>query len=174
MTPGSSPLMPRARTRGLVIERLVDETLVCDRQRHRAHCLNPAATLVWACCDGRTTVAATAARLARELTVAPHETVVWTALGQLGRARLLAEEPAAAAIPSRRELIRVLGLGAATAVLLPVVESIVSPTAAQAASCFTAAQCGSLAPGQCTGQPICGSTTDCCIQRGQRCSAKKC
>ena len=166
--------MPHARTRGLVIERLADETLVYDRQRHRAHCLNPAATLVWECCDGRTTVVATATRLARELTVTPHETIVWTALEQLGRARLLVERPAAAAVPSRRELIRLLGLGAATAMLLPVVESIVSPTAAQAASCFTATQCGTLSPGQCTGQPICGSTTDCCLQRGQRCSAKKC
>lgn len=169
-----SPAMPRARTRGLVIERLADETLVYDRQRHRAHCLNPAAALVWACCDGRTTVAATAARLERALTLAPHEPLVWAALDQLARARLLAEPPAAVAVPSRRELIRLLGLGAATAVLLPVVESIVSPTAAQAASCFTATQCGTLSPGQCTGQPICGSTTDCCLQRGQRCSAKKC
>jgi hypothetical protein len=166
--------MPRARTRSLVVERLAEETLVYDRRRHRAHCLNPAATLVWECCDGRTTVAATAARLERDLRVAPHEALVWTALDQLARARLLAERPPAVAVPSRRELVRLLGLGAAAAVLLPVVESVVSPTAAQAASCFTAAQCGTLASGQCTGQPICGSTTDCCLPRGQRCSAKKC
>ena len=46
------------------VERLAGETLVYDLRRHRAHCLNPAATLVWRCCDGRTTVASAAARLA--------------------------------------------------------------------------------------------------------------
>ncbi|HEU5194404.1 MAG TPA: hypothetical protein VFW70_06655 [Methylomirabilota bacterium] len=56
----------------------------------------------------------------------------------------------------------------------PAVESIVSPTAAQAASCLASAECGVLLPGQCTGRPICGSTTDCCLQRRQRCAARKC
>ena len=170
-------VMPHARAKGLVIERLADETLVYDLRRHRAHCLNGAATLVWEGCDGRTTLAAAAARLERELHITGGEALVLSGLRQLARARLLAESPAIETIEgltSRRELLRALGLGATASALLPVVESIVSPTAAQAASCLTSAECGVLLPGQCTGQPICGSTTDCCLQRGQRCSAKKC
>ena len=166
--------MPRARADGLVIERLAEETLVYDLGRHRAHCLNPAAALVWACCDGRTTRAAAAARLERELGVSAGEALLRSGLDQLARARLLAERPAPEAGPSRRALLRALGLGAAAAALLPAVESIVAPTAAQAASCFTGAECSALVPGQCTGQPICGSTTDCCVLRGQRCTAKRC
>jgi coenzyme PQQ synthesis protein D (PqqD) len=167
-------VMPRARTGDLVIERLAEETLVYDLRRHRAHCLNPAASLVWQCCDGRTTVAAVARRLARELPLPVDEALVWTGLEQLARARLLGDRPAAVAVGSRRELVRALGLGAAAAVLLPVVESIVSPTAAQAASCLTSAECGALVPPQCTGQPICGSTTNCCMSRNQRCTTRPC
>ena len=169
--------MPRARARGLVIERLADETLVYDLRRHRAHSLNGAATLVWEGCDGRTTLAAAAARLERELHVTGGEALVLSGLRQLARAHLLAESPAMEPIEgvtSRRELLRALGLGAAASALLPAVETIVSPTVAQAASCFTAAECNALQPPQCTGQPICGSTTDCCVQRGRRCQDKKC
>jgi hypothetical protein len=165
--------MPRARERALVIERLADETLVYDLERHRAHCLNRTATLVWDGCDGRTSPAVTAARLERELQVPGGEALVVSALQQLARARLLLDTPAAAA-PSRRELLRGLGLGAAAAMLLPAVESIVAPTAAQAASCVTSAECGALQPPQCNGQPVCGAAKNCCVARGKRCSEKKC
>jgi hypothetical protein len=168
------PRMPRARASGLVIERLADETLVYDLGRHRAHCLNAAAALVWDGCDGRTTVAAMAARLERELGLVGGEALVRSGLHQLARARLLDGRPAIGTGTSRRALLRALGLGTAAAALLPVVESIVAPTAAQAASCLTSAECGALLPGQCTGQPICGSTSDCCVLRGQRCTQKKC
>ena len=166
--------MPRARAKGLVIERLAGETLVYDLRRHRAHCLNAAATLVWDACDGRTPVAAAAVRLGQELCLEGGDALVLSGLRQLARAHLLADPTPLGGVTSRRELLRALGLGAAAAALLPAVESIVSPAVAQAASCLTSAECGALLPGQCTGQPICGSTTDCCIQRGQRCSVKKC
>jgi hypothetical protein len=167
-------VMPRARTRGLVIERLAGETLVYDLRRHRAHCLNGTASLVWRRCDGRTTVAAAAARLERELQVSPAEGLVWSGLRQLARARLLAGPSAPIAGLSRRELVRTLGLGAAAAALLPIIESIVSPTAAEAASCVTLVECLAMTLTQCTGQPICGSTTDCCVRRGQFCRSRGC
>ena len=166
--------MPRARVEGLVIERLAGETLVYDLRRHRAHCLNAAATLIWDACDGRTPMTAPAQRLEQELRIEGGERLVLSGLQQLARARLLDGSPAAAGGTSRRQLLRALGLGAVAATLLPAVESIVSPTVAQAASCLTVAECGALVPGQCTGQPICGSTTDCCVLRGQRCTAKRC
>ena len=51
----TSALLPRARQEELVVEELPDETLVYDLKRHKAHCLNRAAALVWQHCDGRTT-----------------------------------------------------------------------------------------------------------------------
>ena len=83
-------MKPRARTEGLVVRELPDELLVYDLERHRAHCLNPTAALVFKHCDGRRSVAQIARILRRELDVdAPaDESLVWlslyaTALGVL-------------------------------------------------------------------------------------------
>lgn len=126
---------PRARSEGLLVRELDGEVLVYDLERHRAVCLNPAAAFVWRRCDGRTDVASLGRALAGELgAAAAPEEVVWLALEQLGRDRLLGEivrRPAAARV-TRRELIRRLGLAAAAT--LPLVTSVVAPTPAQAAS----------------------------------------
>ncbi|MBV9278705.1 MAG: hypothetical protein JOZ41_01360, partial [Chloroflexi bacterium] len=45
-------LAPRARKNGLIVRELEDEVLVYDLERHRAHCLNRAAGLVWKHADG--------------------------------------------------------------------------------------------------------------------------
>ena len=126
----------------MIVQELADETLVYDLESHRAHCLNRAAGLVWRCCDGRTSPAAIAAHVGIELQLPPDEEVVWLAVRQLGRAGLLRawplESPAAARGGrrcSRREVGRRLSRAGALALLLPVVESIVAPTPALAASC---------------------------------------
>ena len=137
-------VMPRGRSDDLAIEELLDETLVYDLQRHRAHSLNRTATLVWRCCDGRTTVAAMAARLAEELGIQASEDLVLVALERLQRAHLLAEPapmPPEGAAYSRRDALRTLGLTA----VLPVIASILAPRAAHAQSCATS----------CAGQPDC-------------------
>jgi hypothetical protein len=142
---------PRARSEGLVVRELDGEVLVYDLERHRAVCLNRAAALVWRRCDGRTDVAGLARALGEELGEPAVEEVVWLALEQLGRDRLLGEamrRPARAARVTRRELIRRLGLAAAAT--LPLVTSVVVPTPAQAAS--------PLGPGQpCTSSVECAS-----------------
>src|ERR1700686_4969121 len=83
------PLMPTARTEGLVIEEFADEVLVYDLRRHKAHCLNSTAALVWRRCDGRTTVAEVAGTLQEELSLLAGEAVVSMALDRLARAQLL-------------------------------------------------------------------------------------
>jgi hypothetical protein len=126
-------MKPRARTQGLVVTELPDELLVYDLERHRAHCLNPTAALVFKHCDGRRSVAQIARILRRELDVdAPaDESLVWLSLDRLERARLLEEREAAPAAPSRRELVRRVALVAAT---LPVIATILAPTPAEAAA----------------------------------------
>jgi hypothetical protein len=126
---------PKARSEQLVIKELGDETLVYDEHSHEAHCLNRTAALVWRHCDGRTSAAKMAGLLSKEAGAPVSEQVVWLALGQLERSRLLEEPPARPARAeqvSRRELMRRLGVAAAFA--LPLVTSIVAPTPAEAQS----------------------------------------
>ena len=170
-------MKPRARTQGLVVTELPDELLVYDLERHRAHCLNSTAALVFKHCDGRRSVAQIARILRRELDVdAPaDESLVWLSLDRLERARLLEEREAAPAAPSRRELVRRLALVAAT---LPVVATILAPTPAEAlvSGCIPQTSCTGLGapvnpcystfidqcgPCTCTGANECGGGGGC-------------
>ena len=170
-------LMPLARQDELVVEELPDETLVYDLKRHKANCLNRTAGLVWRRCDGQTTVAEMAALLEREVGIPADEAVVWMALDRLGKARLLREQitlPADRSEYSRRAVIGTLGRVAGMSLLLPVVESIVAPTAAAAQSCVTVGQCeGQMVPPQCFGQPICNQQNQCCKPEGSPPNCKK-
>ncbi len=139
---GPSLWIPGARKDGLVIEELADETLVYDLERNRAHCLNRTAAKVWRLCDGKTTVTEMVARLRRHGDLPVNEDVVWVALDRLSRAHLLRDRlarPVKARRRSRRDVLR--SLGAAGAVLVPLVTSIIAPRAAQAATICTVAQC---------------------------------
>ena len=124
---------PQARASGLVVRKLADEVLVYDLERHRSHCLNPTAALVWDMCDGQTTLGEMARRLGERLNAAVDEQLVGLALAQLERRRLLCggRAPRARAV-SRRALVRRAGIAA---VLLPLVTSIAVPTALAAVSC---------------------------------------
>jgi len=144
--------LPQARKDELLVHELGDETLVYDLERHRAHSLNSSAALVWRHCDGRTTTTEMAALLERELSLPADEQVVLFALKRLQRARLLGANlppPAEATNPSRRELMRRLGMAGGMVVLIPLVQTIVAPQAAEAASC--------VGPGG-----VCSSQGDCC------------
>lgn len=142
---------PKARRDKLVIQELADEVLVYDMERDKAHCLNQTAAMVWRHCDGQTSVATIASRMATELKAPVDERMVWFALDQLGRDSLLEKTlapPASMSGMTRREMVRVLGLAAVVAV--PVITSIVAPTTAQAVSCLA------------NGQPCPGGPTTCC------------
>ena len=138
---------PHARSEGLVVRELPGEVLVYDLERHKAICLNRTAAVVWKHCDGRTDASGIARRAGKELGQTVADEVVWLALDQLWRDNLLRERaarPQALAGISRRELMRRAGIAAAVA--LPLVASIVAPTAAQASSCLpTGAACSNSA-----------------------------
>jgi hypothetical protein len=124
------------RKQGLVVDDLPDEVLVYDLERDQAHCLNRTAALVWRCCDGNTAAPEIARRLKVELDAPFNEELVWLALEQLEKQHLLDHSisiPSQFTRLSRRQMIRNLGLAAAIAV--PLVTSIVAPTAVQAATC---------------------------------------
>jgi hypothetical protein len=140
-------LIPEARSEGLVVQELSGEVLVYDRERHKAHCLNQTAALVWKHCDGRSSVAEMARAISGEVNSPVDEDLVWLGVEQLSKTNLLHER---ALIPernsglTRREVMRRIGLAAAVA--LPVVTSIVAPTAAHAANCIPSGQ--PCSPGQ--------------------------
>jgi hypothetical protein len=132
--PRGSFLLPLRREDGLVVRDLPDETLIYDRTRNKAHCLNRAAALVWQHCDGRMSVAKMAELMQVELSIAADEPFVWLALDRLQRAGLLERPPAVAGTVrySRRDLARKLGIAA---LAVPLVLTVMAPTAAAAASC---------------------------------------
>jgi hypothetical protein len=157
--------LPHARSKGLVVRELADEMLVYDLERNRAHCLNPAAALIWKRCDGQTTVGE-AARLLREGLGEPvDEQIVWYALAQLEKDRLLVDPVSGPLILPRRQLVRILGV---SALAMPVISSLVAPAAAAAASCLpkhtagctSCTQCCSASPSTPPCSPIYGS--GCC------------
>lgn len=147
-------LIPTARKDELVIEEVEGETLVYDLKSHKAHCLNRTAALVWKQCDGKLTAQEVASRLELELQTPVSAEVVWLAVEQLEKRRLL-EEPVihtygSSARMSRREMARRLGI--ATALTLPFIASIKAPAAIQAGSCGGGgAPCGPGLPECCVG-----------------------
>ena len=155
---------PLTRQDGLIIREVENEILIYDTRNNKAHCLNDTATRVWKLCDGRTTTEEISRSLTNQLGTAVDEKVVWFAVKQFGRDELLEEtlslpEAYMASGLNRREMVRVLGLAAMVAV--PLVTSIVAPSAVQAATCKSPGQpCGTAAEccsGLCTGSPLtCG------------------
>jgi hypothetical protein len=128
-------MKPEKRRDGLVVKELPDEVLVYDLERHRAHCLNPAAATVFKSCDGKHTIGELARLLRREVGAPADEAWVSLALDRLGKAHLLEERvpaPHAARSVSRREILKKAGVGLAAA--LPLVTSIVAPTPVEAAA----------------------------------------
>ncbi|MEK6283391.1 MAG: PqqD family protein [Acidobacteriota bacterium] len=153
-------LLPVARSKNLIVKELPDETLIYDLDSDKAHCLNQTAALVWKNCDGRKTVAQLSEQMEGETNSKVPEEMVWLALAQLEESHLLESplaRPARLAGMNRRQLVRTIGIAALT---LPVILSIVAPTAAQVGSCAggnrpDGCPCGN--PGDCMPSQHCNS-----------------
>lgn len=126
-------MVPR-KSPSVYTETLNDEMCVYEWTSKEVHALNATAARVWAMCDGKTSVSEMTDRLCAEFHLPNAEAVVWLALWEFKKKHLIEGE---LAVPpdhralSRRDLIVKLGL---TAAALPVVTSIVAPTALQAQS----------------------------------------
>jgi hypothetical protein len=161
-------MRPSVRRDGLVVRDLPDETLVYDRRRHEAHCLNRTAAAVFHAADGTRSVEEIAASLDAG-DPAARQAAVRLALRELERAGLIDIAPAEG--PTRRELLRRIGMGAAF--LLPAVVSVLAPTPAEAVvTCVTdctgnqGKACNS-PPLPCTGLDTCTcNTKGCCSDDG--------
>src|SRR5262249_24599694 len=158
--PGRSDMLhlPKAREEGLIIEPLGDELLVYDTRSHRSNALNATAALVWRHCDGKTSLPELARLLVAELGAPEDEALVLLALKRLATVKLLEENrlPEGAEKVTRRSVARRLALAGGMTALLPLVLSIVAPTAAEAATCITALAClARLGPDGCLNTTCC-------------------
>jgi len=132
---------PQSRKQNLVEQEVDGELLIYDLETNKAFCLNQTSALVWQACDGKRTIAEIGDVLGKQLNVQTNEDIVWLALDQLSKKKLI-DPPVDLGSKfqniSRREVIKKIGIGSMIA--LPVVASLVAPTAIHA-------QSGGLAPG---------------------------
>ena len=154
--------VPKARHEQLIVKELPDELLIYDLKHDQAHCLNETAALVWKNCDGHKTIDQLRELMEDNAGSPVPEEMVWLALDQLETFRLLDEaalKPVQFAGMTRRDMVRRVGIAA---IALPVILSIVSPTAqAQASGLPPGACCGSpgqCASGGCSQNPVCVGT----------------
>ncbi len=117
----------------IVVEESPNEALVYDSASNKLHMLTPVATTVWKNCDGKTSVSEIARKLNAELDDELREDITWLALEELDKSGLLEHS---VTIPqdtiSRRALMKTIGL--AVAVSLPLVTTLIAPSAAYAQS----------------------------------------
>src|SRR5690242_7550808 len=131
---------PTARRDGLVLRELPDELLVYDTETHEAHCLNETAAFVWKQCDGTASVSEIGDRLRATFDTEMDDEVVWVALEDLWKRQLLEGEAAPVREGSMSRSTVLKRAAVVAAVSVPVVTSIVAPTAAHAASFIACGQ----------------------------------
>lgn len=155
---------PRARQEGLLFTPLNDELVIYDTERNKAHSLNQVASLVWKLCDGQTAVSQIQKIVVQELQAPLDDQMVWLALQQLERSRLLEGRlQSPSNLISRREATRRFGKLAIVA--MPIVTSLLIPPAISAnsggmpngASCMTNSECAS----GCCSSMICQPASAC-------------
>ena len=172
--------VPHARSDGLVITDLDEEILIYDKDRDKAHCLNPTAALVWKYSNGKRSVAEIARAMQNKLHSPVDEQIVWFALKQLEKDHLLQDQvtlPTQLAGVTRREFVKKMGVAAA-AVTVPIVISLTAPQSAFAQSCLsqgvhctTGSQCcqGCCCTADGSGNTFVCTTTIACIGNGGSC-----
>jgi len=124
-------MTPEARREGLLVQELGGEVVVYDQEQHKAHRLDSVAATVWQNCDGRRDIGDLARVTSAKLNARADESSVELALGQLAQADLLTgykSRPSEEVNGSRRRLLKV---AASAGAIIPVVATIVSPTAAR-------------------------------------------
>ena len=127
--------LPQFRT-SLIVKELAGEILVYDETSTKAYCLNKSAATIWGMCDGKTSISEMARKAAIEIDGMIDEVFVAVALTSFRDNGLLENESGdirPIARLTRAELVARVGrVGLAAAVALPLVTSIVAPTAAKA------------------------------------------
>ncbi|MBX7173068.1 MAG: PqqD family protein [Pyrinomonadaceae bacterium] len=148
---------PLARYENIVVQDLENEILVCDLNDNRVLCLNNTAGEVWKLCDGEKDTSQISEILSKKFRASFTEEMVLLSLDKLNSENLLQSKLSNLGLfreSSRRDVIRRIGL--ASMIALPIISSVVMPTALQAASA------GSVSIGNaCSSTPQCQSGLFC-------------
>ena len=126
---------PTSRKSDLVVQELKGEVLIYDLQINKAYCLNETSAMVYNLCDGKHSVSEIRESIGRKLKQPVSEDLIWLALDQLKQDNLLdnsSEIETKLNGVSRREVIRRVGLSSLVA--LPIIASLVAPSAVDAQS----------------------------------------
>lgn len=155
-------ILPKSRNVNIVVQTAGKEILIYDLTTHKAYNLNETLTIVYLACDGITLFDELKARNGL------MDEIIYLALDELRRENLLEkseEYNSPFAGMSRREVIRKVGF--ASIIGLPVISSLIAPTAvmAQSPTCATGISQGQ---GTCPGGERCVSGfCSACIPGGQ-------
>ncbi len=126
---------PESRKNDIVIQELEDEVLVYDLLKNKAFCLNKTSAVIWQLCDGKKSIEEIAYATGKKLNSTVSDEMVGLALEQLNKDELLESNQNSFSYLnglSRREAIRKIGF--TSLVALPIVSSLVAPSALHAAS----------------------------------------
>jgi hypothetical protein len=175
---------PKSRETELVVQELKGELLIYDLNNNKAFCLNETSAIIWNLCDGQSTVTDITKQAGKKLKQAVTDDLVWLALDQFKKDNLLdsnQEIEIKFDELSRREVIRKVGF--ASLVALPVIASLVAPTAAMAqsrrsgggsasscgTSCASSAACTTGVCRNCSGPGTCAGGINTCGNLGGPC-----
>ncbi len=166
-----SKIKPLARKADIVVQEFANEILIYDLKANKAFNLNETSAIIWQLSDGDQTISEIADNLTQKLNSPISEEFVWLALEQLGKEKLVENNTQISRLyegVSRREIIKRVGL--ATVVALPIVSSLVAPTAIHAQSTCApgTCRCGNPTPdaGSCNGSVGPGIYTNCLVASG--------
>lgn len=139
-TPGGYPC---TRKDNLVVQDLGQEVLVYDLLINKAYYFNETSSIIWRMCDGKKSANEISHSASKKTGLPISEDIVWLALNQFKKDNLLEDSKNFATIfdgVSRREIVKKVGF--ASVVALPVISSVIAPSAVHAQSaCVTPMAC---------------------------------
>lgn len=154
---------PLSRQDRIVVQDIDGEVLIYDLDKSKAFCLNPTSAFIWRACDGTRTVEEIRSHVSKKLGATPSEDLVWLAIEQLNREKLLVDAPNTREHfggLSRRDVIRRIGVGSMVA--LPIVAGLAAPLAIHANSaCVTGGLCTCLENSNTMAGQVCVTSTPC-------------
>jgi hypothetical protein len=161
MKAGNNPL---SRKTEIVVQDFHNEVLIYDLTKNKAYCLNETSSMVWLECDGKKSVNEISQALTKKLKSNVSEDIVWLALKQFKKDNLLANDGLVTPLDglNRREIVKRIGF--ASMIALPLIASVIAPTANHAQSGNPETCDSSLGPGTFSFLigAVCVSSLDCC------------
>lgn len=156
--------MPQSRQQNIVVQELKGELLIYDLSLNKAFCLNQSSAVVWQLCDGEKSIPEIAKIVGGKLKSEINDDFIWLALDRLKKENLIANPEEISSNfngLSRRQVIKRIGFSSMVA--LPLITSLVAPSAvhAQSGTCGGTCQCSGLLMNVSVCPSDSGATADC-------------